>query len=140
MAGLIETLYSPAGRIRRRTFWLGVLGVPIVSVAVVVAAVEAVRVTTGLALEDLPKDSPYSAFIGLSGLVLSVSWMWSAICLHVKRWHDRGKSWPHIFIAFIPLIGGIWSLVECGFLDGVHGQNQYGPSPKGINIAARSTI
>jgi len=30
----------------------------------------------------------------------------------------------------IPVIGGLWTLIECGFLDGTPGSNKYGPSPK----------
>lgn len=49
----------------------------------------------------------------------------------VRRLHDVGKSGWFYFIAFIPLIGGIWLFVlEC--TDSDYGENQYGPNPKGI--------
>lgn len=31
--------------------------------------------------------------------------------LTIRRLRDAGKTWPWIFIAFIPLIGGIWLIV-----------------------------
>lgn len=37
-----------------------------------------------------------------------------------------------MLITLIPLVGPIWTLVECGLLDGTQGLNKYGPSPKGI--------
>ena len=58
--------------------------------------------------------------------------LWTALALQIKRWHDRDKSWVWIFISFIPLVGAIWVLVECGFMDGTPGPNKFGPSPKGI--------
>jgi uncharacterized membrane protein YhaH (DUF805 family) len=58
--------------------------------------------------------------------------IWTGIALQIKRWHDRDKSWVWIFIAFIPLVGAIWALIEVGFLDGTPGPNKYGPSPKGV--------
>jgi uncharacterized membrane protein YhaH (DUF805 family) len=30
---------------------------------------------------------------------------------------------------FVPIIGAIWLLVECGFLRGTEGPNNYGPDP-----------
>ena len=47
--------------------------------------------------------------------------MWTGLALQVKRWHDRDKPWTWVFITFIPFVGGVWALVECGFLDGTCG-------------------
>ncbi len=47
----------------------------------------------------------------------------------VRRLHDIGKSGWWIFIAMIPILGGIWLLVLL-CTDGNAGQNFYGPSPK----------
>jgi uncharacterized membrane protein YhaH (DUF805 family) len=35
-------------------------------------------------------------------------------------------------ITFVPIIGGLWTFVECGCLDGTPGSNRFGPSPKGF--------
>jgi uncharacterized membrane protein YhaH (DUF805 family) len=75
----------------------------------------------------------------LGGPLLLVVWLamaWALLALQVKRWHDRDKSWFWIFIGLIPVIGGLWVLVECGFLDGTQGSNRFGPSPKGIGAAS----
>jgi uncharacterized membrane protein YhaH (DUF805 family) len=55
--------------------------------------------------------------------------IWISLALQVKRWHDRDKSGAWVFIGFIPLIGPIWALVECGFLRGTVGPNRYGNDP-----------
>ena len=34
-----------------------------------------------------------------------------------------------ISIALVPVIGGLWYLIECGFLKGTIGPNNYGPDP-----------
>jgi uncharacterized membrane protein YhaH (DUF805 family) len=36
-----------------------------------------------------------------------------------------------LLLGFVILVIGVWQLVELGFLDGTHGSNDYGPSPKG---------
>lgn len=72
--------------------------------------------------------------IGL-GILFLVYWLfmiWISLALHIKRWHDRDKSGAMVLIVFIPVVGGIWSFIECGFMDGTMGPNQFGPSPKGV--------
>lgn len=54
-----------------------------------------------------------------------------SLAASIKRWHDRDKSGWWIFIGLVPLIGGIWSLVEQGFLPGTPGPNQYGAPKSG---------
>jgi uncharacterized membrane protein YhaH (DUF805 family) len=52
-----------------------------------------------------------------------------AIIVQVKRWHDRDKSGWWVFINLIPCVGGLWTLIECGFLKGTTGPNKYGADP-----------
>ncbi|USD60659.1 DUF805 domain-containing protein [Vibrio sp. SCSIO 43140] len=81
------------------------------------------------------------------------------LAITAKRWHDRNKSnwWlllnlPLVFgrmslptldpataaqpsmvqslLSFSALVCGAWILVECGFLKGTEGPNQYGDEPK----------
>ncbi|MDF5295495.1 DUF805 domain-containing protein, partial [Vibrio parahaemolyticus] len=80
------------------------------------------------------------------------------LAITTKRWHDRNKSiyWlalnipliigriatpmtspvaqepstPQMFVASISLMCGLWILIECGFLKGTSGPNQYGPEPE----------
>ena len=58
--------------------------------------------------------------------------LWPSLALQVKRWHDRDKSGWFVLVNLIPFIGWLWTLIECGFLDGTQGPNRFGPSPKGI--------
>lgn len=51
------------------------------------------------------------------------------IIVQIKRWHDRDKSGWWVLINFIPYIGAIWSLIECGLLPGTPGTNRFGYDP-----------
>jgi uncharacterized membrane protein YhaH (DUF805 family) len=118
---LTQTLFSFNGRIRRSTWWLYSIGLGVV--VSVVYGVSMWLMGTGNVLQ----------YIGYAlMLVALVAEIWGGLALSVKRWHDRDKSWVWIFIAFVPFIGGLWLLIENGFLDGTQGPNKYGPSPKGI--------
>jgi len=114
-------LFSFNGRIRRQQFWLATIGV-----AVVYGVVYAIVMM-------LMRNGGVMAMIGgIVMLVVLVAYLWAALAIQIKRWHDRDKSWVWIFISFIPVIGAIWTLIECGFLDGTPGPNKFGPSPKGL--------
>jgi uncharacterized membrane protein YhaH (DUF805 family) len=66
---------------------------------------------------------------GILMLVFGLVMLWSSLAIQVKRWHDRDKSAWWLLMNFVPFIGAIWVLVECGFLRGTEGQNNYGPDP-----------
>lgn len=62
-------------------------------------------------------------------LVTLIPFFWITLAVGVKRWHDRGKSGFMVLVGMIPVIGGIWTFVECGCLRGTEGPNQYGNDP-----------
>jgi uncharacterized membrane protein YhaH (DUF805 family) len=101
-----DILFSFQGRIDRKTFW-----VPTVCM--------------------LPFSS-LTVFWGREGLlpvpvmlILLSFFVWVGLAVSIKRWHDRGKSGWWVLIGLIPLIGGIWTFVELGFLEGTKGLNAY---------------
>ncbi|HEX3919655.1 MAG TPA: DUF805 domain-containing protein [Caulobacteraceae bacterium] len=124
IAGLLRLLFSFQGRIRRRDFWLGEIAITVILYVTIVAAAVfgggPVRGEDQLMLV-------LSVLFELAVLVLS---FWASVALRVKRWHDRDKSGFWVLIAFIPVLGGLWELIELGFLDGTSGDNNYGRSPK----------
>ncbi|EGF89952.1 hypothetical protein ABI_43770 [Asticcacaulis biprosthecium C19] len=124
---IAQTLFSAQGRIRRRDYWLWSIGISLVfgvGIGVFGGA-------TG-AFGAMEKGE-FPALFGLVYAACVIVLTWISVCLIAKRWHDRDKSGWMYLILFIPLIGGLWTLIECGFLDGTQGPNRYGPSPKGIN-------
>jgi len=112
-------LFSFNGRIRRQQFWLATLGVAIVYI--VLATILSMLIRSGGAMGMIG---------GILGLVVLVAYLWALFAIQVKRWHDRDKSWVWIFVGIITF--GLWTLIECGFLDGTPGPNKFGPSPKGL--------
>jgi uncharacterized membrane protein YhaH (DUF805 family) len=119
-----ELLFSFNGRIRRLHYWLAAIGA---------GFAYGILAAIGLMLGAMLSHGQGPGVIGmLIYCVVMIAALWTGLALQIKRWHDRDKSWVWIFISFIPLIGAIWALVECGFLDGTQGPNKYGPSPKGI--------
>jgi len=106
--------FSFEGRIARSTFWTMTLLLAVVSWvigAILLAIIGNPEVTLiVVALLDIP-------------------FIWATLAIQVKRWHDRDKSGWWILISLIPLFGGIWALVETGFLRGTVGPNRYGEDP-----------
>lgn len=104
-------LFQFDGRINRGKYWLGI---GVIWVIMIVASI------LWMALDTV-------------GLILFwlvwIAIIWPGLAIQIKRWHDRGKSGWWIFIGLVPLIGGLWALIETGFLAGDDGPNEYGPDP-----------
>jgi uncharacterized membrane protein YhaH (DUF805 family) len=126
----LSTFTSFEGRIPRKTFWLGFLVLLIISwiLQFIVFAI------FGVSMMGDPNATPeqmaeeLSAMMLPLGIVLLIT-LWPTLALYTKRWHDRNKSGWWSLILFIPIIGGIWMLIELGFLRGTEGANRYGPDP-----------
>ena len=99
------------GRITRKPFWIGNLILAVINVMVM-----------GLATSN-------SAVTNLIAIIISLALIYPSICVAIKRFHDRGKSGWWVCIAFIPILGLIWYIVEAGFLRGTVGPNAYGEDP-----------
>ena len=109
-------LTSFEGRIGRQQMWMGII---VLTVVGIVAA----------ALDLMLGTFDSEAGIGLVSGIVSVASLYPGFALYAKRWHDRGKSGWWSLIIFVPILGVLWWLVECGFLRGTEGPNQYGPDP-----------
>jgi uncharacterized membrane protein YhaH (DUF805 family) len=112
MNNLIPFLFSFKGRVKRKEFWI----------------FEAVWIVlfVGLnVLTDPPRDENGNTTPSIIALVFALLTFWPLLAVQVKRWHDRNKSGWWIFIGLVPCIGGIWALVECGFLPSVDENNQF---------------
>ena len=112
-------LTSFNGRINRAKFWAGIGAFIVIGiVAFILDAILGTRFNTGS-----------GAQAGIIGSLAGLASIYFAIALYAKRWHDRDKSGWWTLILLVPVIGAIWMLVECGFLRGTDGDNQYGPDP-----------
>ena len=122
---MANLLFGFQGRANRAKWWLVALGIVVVEVILFAATLG------GAAMSGDPEQ--IAAAIGpLAGVVIFafvVIATWISIAVAVKRYHDRNKSGWWVLIVLVPVIGGLWYLIECGFLRGTPGPNTYGPDP-----------
>lgn len=107
--GMTLLLFSFVGRAGRAPFWLLMI---VMFVGQILATVA-----------DLQRSG--HEFGSVSGVFLLII-LWPALAIQAKRWHDRNKSAWWILLNGVPVIGPIWTLIECGFLPGTPGPNKFG--------------
>jgi uncharacterized membrane protein YhaH (DUF805 family) len=117
------SLFSFQGRVGRQTFWLTQLGMMVAVLVVVLVA------SLFAGASDQTGSSAGAGILGILLLLLYIPFVWIGLAVSAKRWHDRDKSAWWILINFVPLIGGIWALIENGFLRGTEGPNSFGEDP-----------
>ena len=117
-------LFGFEGRANRATFWLVNVGLIVVE-----AIVFGVAGGASMMSEDPSEAMASMGVMGIVCLLVLVVLFWVGLAVAVKRWHDRGKSGWWVLIAFVPVIGGLWYIIECGFLKGTTGANAYGADP-----------
>lgn len=120
---IMSLLFSFEGRIGRLAYWGAYVANFVMFIAVGMA----------LGLGDMAVIDPATGAMespgGGTGLVLlgvSLVSIWIALAINVKRFHDRDKSGWWVLIGLVPVIGGLWILIECGFLAGTAGTNRFG--------------
>lgn len=131
---MLNLLFGVRGRIGRGSWWLAqFIAIPVI----ILVGMSGLAGTVSLADPDAP-----SAMTGAAGFLIIavavIATLWINVASTIKRFHDRGKSGWWFLIVFVPLIGGIWQLVECGFCSGEDGDNAYGPPPG--SAAAREAL
>ena len=128
MLGYLDFLFlGYAGRIGRLTYWVSLL----VLGALQVGAIYLLLLPS---LGDLARLAPHmAAFNDVVTMrviipcgIVSVLFLYPTYAVTAKRWHDRNKSGWWSLIALVPVIGGLWYLIELGFLGGDDGANYYG--------------
>ena len=117
-------LFSFQGRANRAKFWLVNIGLIVVE-AIVFGVAGGAAMTSG----DPSAAMASMGVMGIVCLLVLIVLFWIGLAIAVKRWHDRGKSGWWVLIALVPVIGGLWYLIECGFLKGTEGANAYGADP-----------
>ncbi|MCX7555262.1 DUF805 domain-containing protein [Xanthomonadaceae bacterium JHOS43] len=110
-------LLSLDGRIGRKAFWL--FTVALIAIYVIAAFAGGVSVDPSTGMPG------YAAWFWILMLVL----IWPSIAVQAKRWHDQDRSAWWILINFVPFVGGLISLVMCGFIAGTPGPNRFGEAP-----------
>ena len=126
-----KNLYlSFQGRTNRQPFWLGLLA--LIVVEWIVMFVVAMLLGVSLMPTMDPNVAPEAAASAMVPIwIVSLLFLYPALAIYTKRWHDRDKSGWWSLIILVPIIGAIWFLVECGFLRGTDGPNRFGNDPLG---------
>jgi uncharacterized membrane protein YhaH (DUF805 family) len=122
-SGPIWLLFGFNGRVRRAQYWL--VWIVIEAIMLVLTPFNSANLVSVL---QGHMDPLRSELLGAASFLV----LWINLAIKAKRWHDRDKSWFWALLLFVPLVGGLWALIECGFLEGTPGPNRFGPSPKGI--------
>jgi uncharacterized membrane protein YhaH (DUF805 family) len=104
----IGKFFSFDGRVSRGTFW-GITALSIIAYLIAYFFV-----------------ASENAILIIVAIVLYIVLFVVSLATSIKRWHDRDKSGWWILISLVPIIGGLWALIEQGFLAGTEGPNQYG--------------
>ena len=121
-------LTSFNGRLNRQPFWLALVLVVVVEL-VVFYAVSTLFGTFTPTGEAGAYNMSFSPIGWVILAVLYIAVIWVGLAIQIKRGHDRNKSGWWVLIALVPVIGGIWALVETGFLRGTDGPNRFGDDP-----------
>jgi uncharacterized membrane protein YhaH (DUF805 family) len=124
---MTNLLFGFQGRTNRAKFWLVALALFIVE------AILFAMLGSNIAMSDDPQEAlarmgPVTSIVLL---LFGILVTWISIAVGIKRFHDRNKSGVWVLIIFVPVIGSLWYLIECGFLKGTTGPNNYGPDPLG---------
>ena len=120
--------------VSRAAYWLGNLGLMVLQWVVMFGLLQLSHSTLNRLTQlergthSLPPDilQDLVMHVGLPVMIVGLLFLYPSYALATKRWHDRGKSGWWSLIAFVPIIGALWMLIELGFLGGDDGINDYG--------------
>lgn len=124
----MNLLFGFSGRIGRGGWWLGQLATLVVIVLFmgILMGIVGTGNHEGRPSPEMVEGAGTSITIVMLCMVVLIAWI--NLATTIKRFHDRDKSGAWFLISFVPLIGGVWIIVECGILPGSPGSNGYGPS------------
>lgn len=131
---LVYLLTSYDGRIRRRTFWLSLPIVALISLSVLFIG----GLLDFLLYRQLGELAPQLFGIYPATVVAVVLSWYFQLALIVKRLHDRNKRALWLWLAQVPIIGTIWLIVEAGFMRGTSGPNDWGDDPRSRSSAVEA--
>ena len=118
------------GRIGRLALWLGCLAIGLAQIGAMAFLLH----LAGSTFADVDAYEHKAAVLThdilmrvfLPIMIVAALFMYPTYAIYTKRWHDRNKSGWWSLIGFVPIIGGLWMLIELGFLGGDEGTNDYG--------------
>ncbi|WP_369373720.1 DUF805 domain-containing protein [Promicromonospora sp. Populi] len=130
------------GRARRSEYWWYALAVTILQtilyVLLIVPGLSAYSAALSEAMvtqTTTPPAMPGSLLTGYTVLsLISLALLLPGLGVTVRRLHDTDRSGFWVFLALVPIVGGI-ILIVWEATEGTPGPNQYGPDPKAVEQA-----
>lgn len=125
---LKDVLFSFNGRIPRSTYWIYNIAMGVIAgiIGVILGGIIGVAASAST-------DSDVVTGILLVGycliMIAMLAFVYPSLAISAKRAHDRNHSGWFVLIGLIPFVGGLWLLIELGFMAGTPGPNQYGADP-----------
>jgi uncharacterized membrane protein YhaH (DUF805 family) len=110
------------GRISRSTWWMKYI-LPYIGISIAMTIADAIFGT------NIVIDEYSGQTMGILTMIWGLANIWFGLAAGAKRCHDRNRSGWFQAIALIPILGGLWLLIELGFLRGTVGPNRFGPDP-----------
>ena len=119
------------GRINRAKVWLALVYYWLIGLAVGVVFWLLWQVIPGSVSDDgtFHVEGVAAVPYVLLSFATFAFFVWSGICVGIKRYHDRDKSGWWLLIQFVPLIGTLWYFIDVFCLRGTAGDNRFGPDP-----------
>jgi uncharacterized membrane protein YhaH (DUF805 family) len=77
----------------------------------------------------------YSGSVGIIGGIVNLLLLLPWLAVGVRRLHDTNRTGWWLLIGLVPIVGAIVLLVFF-VMDGTHGMNSYGASPKEAPLGA----
>ena len=120
-----QLLFSFEGRIGRMPFWITTFAMILIGIAASVAMFGA-AILSGDPSALGASPGAMGGALSIGALVVGLAMLWIGLAVQAKRWHDLDKSAWWILINLVPVIGGLVTLVMCGFLAGTPAPNRFG--------------
>jgi len=118
--------FSFKGRVSRKAFWLFFLAMLVLGILMNFAIAQP---------EPAPGMDPAEAMSQAFGAIPAWYWLvqlvflFVALAVYAKRWHDQERSGWWSLLLLIPLLGPIIVLIMLGFIGGTPGPNRFGEEP-----------
>jgi len=130
---LNHLFFGLKGRIPRRDFWVGAITILVLEIVLAAYLEQVFNVPveelSGPNLTDARLLEIYDQLVEI-GLLINVIFLWPWISVIGKRCHDRNKSGWWVLLAYVPVIGSLWTFIELGLVRGTRGPNRFGPESR----------
>ncbi|MEQ9367387.1 MAG: DUF805 domain-containing protein [Leptospirales bacterium] len=123
-----KSLFSAHGRATRRRYWTVYLAGSFL-LLIQFALISFASTDPEGAFEEAERFALFENTATLVAILLALVYVWVYVATTVRRYHDRGKPGVWVLLLCIPP-GGLFVLIECGFMPGTPGANKFGPDPR----------